>query len=164
MAHPNKLPYFVAAVLAFAVAPGTYAASPTGHFVVTGTGATATIYDTKTKLTWQQPTSISYTWAAATTYCGAATTLGSSGWRLPTIKELQTILDYSYTSSTTYRFASEFQSSHLFQYWSATVYEASLQTSQTSPSYVWYLDVYVGGTSYQPPSASYGAICVHSAN
>ncbi len=61
---------------------------------VTGSG---TVYDTKTKLTWQQiaPTT-TYTWAAAKTYCqGLGASLGGAGWRLPTVKELQSILDYT---------------------------------------------------------------------
>jgi Protein of unknown function (DUF1566) len=54
--------------------------------------ARGTVYDSKTKLTWQQiiPAAI-YTWAEAQTHCADV----GAGWRLPTIKELLTIVDES---------------------------------------------------------------------
>ena len=58
------------------------------------TTAGGTVYDTKTKLTWQQAISSStYTWADAQTYCaGVSMSLGGTGWRLPTLVELKTIV------------------------------------------------------------------------
>jgi len=48
------------------------------------------VTDLKTGLTWQQiAPSTTYTWSAAMSYCAA---LGAS-WRLPAIKELQTLID-----------------------------------------------------------------------
>ena len=48
------------------------------------------VLDDATGLTWQQTVSAgSYTWRAATTYCAG---LGT-GWRLPSLTELQTIVD-----------------------------------------------------------------------
>jgi hypothetical protein len=67
--------------------------APAGQYVVTagGTGS-GTVYDTKTRLTWQQTvSSTTYTWADAKTYCG----LRGTSWRLPTAKELLTIVDFS---------------------------------------------------------------------
>ena len=73
--------------------------APSGHYVVTagsGTG-NGTVYDTKSKLTWQQtaaPSLLSY--ADAKTLCtGVGASLGGTGWRLPTLKELVSIVDYS---------------------------------------------------------------------
>jgi len=57
--------------------------------------ADGTVYDTQTRLTWQQvnPTS-RYSWADADAYC-AVLSLGGDGdaWRLPSINELQTLVD-----------------------------------------------------------------------
>jgi hypothetical protein len=58
----------------------------------------ATVTDTKTKLVWQQttPSTPGYTWANAKAYCQTVgASLGGAGWRLPTIKELQTLVDDS---------------------------------------------------------------------
>jgi len=69
-----------------------HAAAPAGRYTV-GTG---TVQDNKTKLTWQQVVpSGTYTWAAAKSYCvGLGATLGGT-WRLPTVRELVSIVDHS---------------------------------------------------------------------
>jgi len=87
------VPRFVAAVAVIVVAltASADANAPAGRY----TTANGTVYDTKTKLTWQEavPTG-TYTWANAKAYC-AGLSLNGTGWRLPTIKELQTIVDDS---------------------------------------------------------------------
>src|SRR5205823_1770356 len=64
---------------------------PPGRYTI----ALGTVYDTRTKLTWEQafPTA-SYTWSDATAYCSSLS-LNGAGWRVPTIGELQTIVDES---------------------------------------------------------------------
>jgi Protein of unknown function (DUF1566) len=63
----------------------------TEHYTV----ANGTVYDTQTRLTWQQafPTD-RYTWPAAKTYCEGLA-LDGTGWRVPSINELQTLVDDS---------------------------------------------------------------------
>jgi hypothetical protein len=63
---------------------------------------TGTVHDNKTGLTWQQTVpSAKYTWGSASTsgtaqnYCANLILNGIPSWRLPTMKELLTILDYS---------------------------------------------------------------------
>lgn len=65
------------------------AAAPAGRYTV----ATDTVLDTMTGLTWQRavPTQ-TYTWEDAGTYCGRLN-LGGTGWRLPTSKELRSLVD-----------------------------------------------------------------------
>lgn len=88
------------AIVAIASLPTSAEAdAPAGRYVVTaGGGVNSTVYDSKTKLTWQgtvtsdQPANL----AAAKTYCaGMGASLGGTGWRLPTIKELVSIVDYT---------------------------------------------------------------------
>ena len=85
-----------------AAAPQCY---PTNRFVVLTGGM---VEDTLTRLVWQQDGSgpragcsgvdgLTCTWAEAKAYCaGLATSKfgGYSDWRLPTVKELRSIVDY----------------------------------------------------------------------
>lgn len=61
-------------------------------------GSSLVVLDTKTGLTWQRMHASSMNWAAAKAYCAnpsTATALGGTGWRLPTVKELLSLLDAS---------------------------------------------------------------------
>ena len=75
-----------------------HAAAPAGRYTVSG----GTVIDSKTKLTWQQvPASSTMTMAAAESYCASSSlsaALGGTGWRLPTVKELLTLVDTSVAS------------------------------------------------------------------
>lgn len=85
---------FCATLLAAGLHPlATLADAPADRYTITG----GTVYDSKTKLTWQQtPSSTDITLTDAKSTCaGLGTTLGGSGWRVPTVKELATLLDYS---------------------------------------------------------------------
>jgi hypothetical protein len=65
--------------------------SPPGRYTV----ATETVTDTKTGLVWQRAVaSGTYNWQSALAYCNGLTVTGfSSGWRLPSVKELATLVD-----------------------------------------------------------------------
>ena len=65
------------------------------HSVINGDG---TVTDTATGLMWQQGTSspAAITWEAALTYAAGLTLAGYDDWRLPTPKELQSIVEYSH--------------------------------------------------------------------
>jgi hypothetical protein len=91
-----KRPWFhLVGLLAFALAILTtvkgQASAPAGRYAI----ANGAVYDTKTNLTWQQIISVGmYTQAEAGSYCA---TLGLNGatWRLPTMREILTIVDLS---------------------------------------------------------------------
>jgi hypothetical protein len=94
----------IGAAVATAALLSTSAAAnaPAGRYMASG----GTVYDVKTKLTWQQTVSTTkgYTWADAKTYCSSAavsSALGGTGWRLPTVKELQSLVDDSQTTGPT---------------------------------------------------------------
>jgi Protein of unknown function (DUF1566) len=111
------------------------AAAPAGHYVVTagsGTG-NGTVYDSKSKLTWQQTvSSTTYIWAEAKTYCaGVGASLGGTGWRVPTINELQSIVDFSQTAPAIEPNAFPSTPSRVF--WSSSPVAGK-------PSYAWGVD------------------------
>lgn len=67
--------------------------APAGRYTIPGDG---TVYDTATTLTWQQAANLTgMAWANAGPYCAGLTGPAGGGWRLPTVKELTTLLDYS---------------------------------------------------------------------
>ncbi len=69
------------------------AAAPTGQYTLTD----ATVTDTKTGLTWERrPPGMRQQWKEALARCAALAPAGT--WRLPTIKELQTLVDENATA------------------------------------------------------------------
>ena len=62
--------------------------------------ADLTITDNATGLMWQQNDAESIDWDDAIEQCEAATTAGYFDWRLPNIKELHSILDYTVSPDT----------------------------------------------------------------
>jgi hypothetical protein len=58
-----------------------------------------TVTDTGTGLMWQQARApITYTWTQALNYCGILSLAGYTDWRLPTAKELASLVDTSRTN------------------------------------------------------------------
>jgi hypothetical protein len=128
-----------------------HADAPTGHY----NNANGTVYDTKTKLTWQEPgPSTPYTWTEAKTYC-AGLSLDGTGWRLPTVKELLTIVDESRRNPaidpTAFPGLLDLQSS---EFWSS-----SLRAGDSSV--VWSVSFRISGrTQYWPVSTRCNVRCV----
>ena len=115
---------FLAAAAAVPLLPRRAATNaPAGRYVV----SSGTVLDTKTGLTWQQvPGPSGQTWAAAKTYCQTAAGLPGTGWRLPTIKELATLIDFSRTSGpyidpVAFPGVAPTVTDNSMAYWSATV-------------------------------------------
>ncbi len=78
----------LAAVLLLDVGP-SHADTPPGRY----TAQNGTVLDTKTKLTWQQDVAPGLLdWVTAKSYCFSLS-LSGGGWRLPSMKELLTLVD-----------------------------------------------------------------------
>jgi hypothetical protein len=76
--------------LGFLAALGALAAAPTGRYRIDG----RTAYDTTSMLTWNRDFEPALTFAAANTYCSDLSLNGFDDWRLPTLKELQSLVDF----------------------------------------------------------------------
>ncbi|MCK4792923.1 MAG: DUF1566 domain-containing protein [Desulfobacteraceae bacterium] len=86
-----------------------------GNLVDNGNGM---VTDTSTGLMWQQATAGEMDWESAISYCENLSLAGHNDWRLPNIKELHSIVDYSKwrpTIDTLY-----FPNTVSSHYWSAT--------------------------------------------
>jgi hypothetical protein len=102
--------------MALAVVIAGRASAPAGRYTI----ANGTVYDTKTGLTWQQAVSSStYTQAAAASYCSSLS-LNAVTWRLPTMKELLTIVDDSVASPGPTIDSTAFPATPAIAFWSST--------------------------------------------
>jgi len=111
-------------------------------FVDNGDG---TVTDNITGLIWQQADDgVARRWEDALSYCENLTLAGSSDWRLPDIKELESIVDYTTQSpaiDTTY-----LPTTQSLDYWSST-------TRVGSFDYAWSVNFAYGWTGYQGDKA-----------
>ena len=151
-----SIPRFLGAVSIVVVALTTSAdaSAPTGRYQVRPADPSGgTVYDTKTKLTWQRLVeSTTHTWADAKTYCaGVDANLGGTGWRLPTLKELQTIVDYSQSNPSIDSTA--FPSTPASYFWSSSPVAGS-------PSLAWSVYFFNGNTSNGAISTTINVRCV----
>lgn len=96
-------------------APLASAGTPGDRYTVNT--ANATITDTRTSLIWQsEADSVSYAWDAAKGHCS-----GLAGWRLPALKELQTLVDLTRGSPS---IDPKFANTPTDEFWSASPYLA----------------------------------------
>jgi hypothetical protein len=143
-------------------APGT--AAPPGRYTYPdGTQASSqTVFDTVTGLTWQRGTAPgAATQAAAEGYCSSLD-IGHSagGWRLPTVRELLTIVDVHESQPAVDPVA--FPSTTLNQYWTATCGGGMPACDPTSGT-GWTVDFY-DGSPYEGGgliSGTFEVRCVH---
>ncbi len=125
------------------------AAAPAGHFTDVGDG---TVRDNLTGLVWQQGFSPStQSQAASATYCSTLTVPSGGGWRLPTVAELQTLVDETVSApaiDTAY-----FPSTPVEEFWSSS-------SVAGSPSYGWGVHFSVGPAFLNDVTLNYRARCV----
>lgn len=103
--------------------------------------ADALVYDSLTNLIWQKtPYTDTLTWEQALQYADTLTQAGYSDWRLPNIKELQSLQDNSVINpalNTNY-----FNVFGRKKFWSST-------TLSNKSNSAWYFDAQFGITTYQ---------------
>lgn len=114
--------------------------------------ADGTITDNLTNLIWQKtPYSDSITWEDALNYAETLSLNGFSDWRLPNIKELQSINDESLINPSLN--INYFSTGNAKKYWSST-------TLPNHTTEAWYLDTHFGITTYAQKTAKNYVICV----
>ena len=116
------------------------------------TVSTDTVLDTKTALTWQRNVvATTYTWAGAATYCQNFN-LGGMVWRLPTVKELQSLVDIRAVSPPAIDTVA-FPNTPANYFWSSSPYAANT-------SFAWVVDFNGGDTTTNNVPPSYQVRCV----
>ena len=99
-----------------------------------------TVTDQRTGLVWQQNTdSKKYNWQDALKYCENLDLAGHTDWRLPTICELLSIVDYSRCDPA----IDPVFEADPYWYWSSS-------KNVGDPSYAWYVSFYTGVIGYFP--------------
>lgn len=128
----------VAAVLG--VPPGmVHANAPSGRFHDRGDG---TVEDTMTTLLWQQAVpSTTYSWANAKSYCAGLSLGSATGWRLPSMKELQTLVDETIPSPGPTIDKAAFPNTPAGFFWTSSPLAGS------SSSDAWSVNFYDGNTT-----------------
>ena len=119
------------------------------HFINNGDGTTT---DAVTNLVWQQiPTADTITWEQALLTADTLLTAGYSDWRMPTIKELQSINEERNLNPSVS--SNYFSGIIVGQYWSST----SLPNQTTK---AWYWDTRFGITTYAFKTSRKYLLCV----
>ena len=102
-----------------------------------------TVTDNCTGLMWQKETpSRLFTWQGALWYCNDLDLAGHSDWRLPNVRELQSIVDYGRKDPSIDPVFSAVSS----WYWSASTYVSS-------PSFAWCVSFYSGSVGVDGKSS-----------
>lgn len=116
---------------------GTYIFNPKSY-TDNGDG---TVMDNNTGLMWQkQDDGTTRAWATAGAYCEGLTLGGHSDWRLPTKKELITIVDYSVPSPGP-TINPIFKNTKSSYYWASTTYDGNTGNA-------WSVNFYYGYINY----------------
>ena len=113
-----------------------------------------TVTDRTTGLMWQkiQPTT-TMTWEQALSYGETFTLAGYSDWRLPNIKEIQSINDESKLNPSVDK--SVFSSFVVGKFWSST-------TQYNAATRAWYMDFQYGIATYELKTVAMNVLCVRS--
>jgi len=122
---------------------------PVSHFTDNSDG---TIRDNFTGLTWQKIQSPdAMTWEDALTYCGDLSLAGKNDWRLPNVKELQSLNDVTLSKPSFNK--NYFTNVLAGNYWSST-------TMVNTATVAWDINVDYGIVSYNPKMVQENVLAV----
>lgn len=122
-----------------------------GHFSDNGDG---TVTDNLTNLVWAKtPAPDSMTWENALVFAENFSLAGQDDWRLPNIKELESLSDANIANPSVNTVF--FPEIGVKKYWSGT-------TLQNQPARAWHLDTRFGITTYTEKTGKSNLICVRS--
>ncbi len=143
----------------------------TGHHYLNNNDGTIT--DLDTSLMWTQVPSSAQSWSSALSYAEGLTTAGFSDWRLPNVKELQSLQDIPRATASGAT-ANPCINRVLFPSATPTAYWSSTSLKSGSPTQAWLVDFGVtttstpsrnqqGIVSYEPYASTYPVFAVRTA-
>ena len=113
------------------------------RFIVLSNFASAAVLDRETGLVWEKsPSTSRSTWFDASLHCINLNAGGRTGWRLPTIQELLSLVDRSVSPGPTLPSGHPFTNVQSSDYWSATT-----EAEHTTRAYLVLFNSGVVGTS-----------------
>ena len=134
-----------------------------------------TITDLDTGLMWTQVPSAAMNWNAALAHAEGLTTAGYTDWRLPNVKELQTLVDITLATATSAASAQPCLQRKLFSAATATAYWSStpLRSGAGTSTQAWLVEFGVntssvpqrnsqGIVSYEPFASNYPVFAVRT--
>ncbi|MSQ83588.1 MAG: DUF1566 domain-containing protein [Myxococcales bacterium] len=125
--------------------------TPVLRFMVKADASGEVVADALLQRTWQQATpATTYEWADAKSSCGGLTVQGG-GWRLPTLRELLSLVDYQLAQPAIDKVA--FPGTESSFYWSATAYSGS-------SAHAWSVDFSYGNGGFNHNGNAYRVRCV----
>ncbi|MBH1989319.1 MAG: DUF1566 domain-containing protein [Myxococcaceae bacterium] len=100
-----------------------YAAPFSSRYTVGVRGSIPTVIDNVTGLVWQKMSTTYYTQSGALDYCNNLNVGSSAGgtWRLPSVRELQTLVDYSKSSGALMMDTTVFSGEPISGFWSSSL-------------------------------------------
>ncbi len=112
----------------------------------------STVTDLSTGLTWQKYQSVAaMTWEEALTYGQSRSIGGYRDWRVPNLKELQSLNDEGLSNPSVDR--SFFPGFPAGKFWSST-------SQVNSPTRAWYMDFQYGIATYEVKTSTMNVLCV----
>jgi hypothetical protein len=119
------------------------------RYVISESGLSAV--DLWTKLQWQRGTAVgNKTWQFAQQYCNSLTLDGKNGWRLPSVRELQSITDPKKAAPAIDM--AVFPDTKPLAYWSSTVRVGTFNG--------WMVNFLTGGEGFGVSTVAYPVRCV----
>ena len=143
---PLALRSLALALALLAPAAAARANAPAGQYTV----SSSTVVDNRTHLTWYKTVGANLNHDNAVNYCG----LLGAGWRLPSVKELQTLIDDSQPSPPRL-------DTTAFPGAPSTGFYSTSTTYPGDATLYYYVNFYTGNTGYESAAAPHNVLCVH---
>ncbi len=127
------------------------------NFVIASSNGDETIKDSMTDLIWQKNINTStMTQTDAKNYCDNLTYASKNDWRLPTIREIETLLIFKENNNNVFIDSSKFNevaNLQIGEFWSTTEFKGNA-------NFFWYIDLALGHIATYKGTESLNVMCV----